>query len=57
MKKKSLFRMLDIFKKKSKPNGLVIGEPYDVKHVYHIGIDSASDPHEFWNATSGKPSK
>ncbi len=49
--------MLDILKKKSKPNGLVIGEPYDVKHVYHIGIDSASDPHEFWNATSGKPSK
>lgn len=50
--------MLDnLFKKQSKPNDLVIGEPFDVKHVYHVGIDSASDNPEFWNANHQNTSK
>lgn len=35
--------------KREKPKGLVIGEPYDVKHVYHVGADSPLDTDaEFW---------
>ncbi len=50
--------MLDnLFKKQPKPNDLVIGEPFDVKHVYHVGIDSASDNLEFWNANHQNTSK
>ena len=46
------------FKKPTKTyNNIVIGEPYDVKHVYHIGIDSSSDNTQtFWNTEKKKQS-
>lgn len=32
-----------LFRKKSKKTKIVIGEPYDVKHVYHVGLDSGQN--------------
>ena len=30
-----------VFRKQTKKSTIVIGEPYDVKHVYHVGLDTA----------------
>jgi hypothetical protein len=41
----------NLFKKKARKRSLVIGEPYDVEHVFHIGIDSPPPTNissEFW---------
>ena len=51
---------LNYFKrrKQARPD-LVIGEPYGVEHVFHIGIDSSpqSMSTEFWSSQINKPTK